>query len=173
MYFRPNRLAALLVVEEHHVANVIVEDREERFQGDPSLHLLAMVNDQDERVLLVEATATREGHRSHGQTSRGATSAVFVSIWIDICQAKWRYGSNKSGCRMDGCTVFERFPFNNALGHVGKDVCTGEPPVARATRSECRREKKASTRQAVKRRGGERAAITRWPRESEPGCLLH
>ena len=69
MYFRPTRLAALLVVTEHHVVNVIVADQEERFQGDPSLRLLATVNDQVERVLSVEPTATQG---TKGQTSRGA-----------------------------------------------------------------------------------------------------
>ena len=59
MYVWLNGLAALLVVEQHHVANGNVKDQEERFQGDPSLHLLATANDQAERVLLVEPTATR------------------------------------------------------------------------------------------------------------------
>ena len=27
-------------------------------------------------------------------------------------------------CRMDDCTVFERFPYDNALGRVGTSVCT-------------------------------------------------
>ena len=117
MHFPPNRLAALLVVEEHPVANVVVEDREERFQRDLRLHLLATLNYQDERVLLVEPTATRGTQAPRANKSRGRKerlcsnpyrvrwSVVFVSIWIDTCQAKWRNGSNKSWCRMDGCTV--------------------------------------------------------------------
>ena len=49
---------ALRVVEEHRVANVGVEDQDERFQDDHRLHLFATVRAQAERVLLVEPAAT-------------------------------------------------------------------------------------------------------------------
>ena len=46
-------------VGEHRVANVEVEDQDERFQGDHRLHLLATVSAQAEQVLLVGSVATR------------------------------------------------------------------------------------------------------------------
>ena len=70
---------------------------------------------------------------------------------------------------MDGYTVFEQFLFYEALRHVGTGVCTDKshkqgPP---------NQEKEASTRHAVKRRGGEGAAITHWPYGPEPEQELH
>ena len=50
---------ALLGVGEHRVANVDVEDHDERSQDSHCLHLHATVSDQAERVLLVEPTTTR------------------------------------------------------------------------------------------------------------------
>ena len=46
-------------VGEHRVANVDVEDQDERFQDDHCLHLLASVSAQAEQVPLVESAATR------------------------------------------------------------------------------------------------------------------
>ena len=52
-------LAALLVVEEHHVANANVEEQHEHFQDVLRLHLPAASNDEIGRALFVEPTATR------------------------------------------------------------------------------------------------------------------
>ena len=60
------------------------------------------------------------------------------------------------------------FPFYKSLGHVGTDVCTGRMQFACATNREHRKEKKKGL--DPKRR--EKAAITHWPRESEPECSL-
>ena len=59
------------------------------------------------------------------------------------------------------------------LGRVGTGVYTGRLQIENATIEECRNEEKASTRQAAKGRGGEKAAITHWPCNPEPRCLLH
>ena len=128
-----------------------------------------------------------DGHKPHGKTSprtergdpvgkpyRVRRSVVFVSIWIDICQAKWRYDCSRSRCRMDGCTVFQQFLFHKSLGHVEKDVCTGKQPMARATKIQMpQRKKRLRLARRRKGEGGKTAAITLWPREPEPDCLLH
>ena len=59
MCFWSIRLAALLVVEEHRVANANVERQNEHFQDAHRLHLLATATDYIERVFLMEPMATR------------------------------------------------------------------------------------------------------------------
>ena len=58
MYFRLKGHETLLVDEGHHVASVVVTDKEERFQGS-HVHLLAIMIAQVEHALPVEPAATR------------------------------------------------------------------------------------------------------------------
>ena len=117
-------LAALLVIEELHVANADVEDQNENFQDVHCLHLPAALNDESGRALLVEPMATRGtwvpplsmSKNRHGKFSSKPHhfrwSVVFASIWIDICQAIGRYGSSKITCHMDDCIGFQQFLYN-------------------------------------------------------------
>ena len=162
MYFRLN-FPEILLAEEHPIANVAVEDREERLQG---VALSCDGKSRENKSKERKGVLCSKPYRVH-------SNAVSVLIRIDICQVKWWYDSGKSRCRMDGCTVFEQFSFYEALGHVGTGACTDESPQARATKSRRRKEKQASTRHAVKRRGGEGAAITHWPYGPEPEQELH
>ena len=61
-------IAALLVVEEHHVANANVEELGEQFQDARRLHLLVASNEEIGQVLLVEPMAG-----SHLQEPKGET----------------------------------------------------------------------------------------------------
>ena len=129
MYFWSIGLAALLVVEEHRVANANVTDREERFQGDPGLRHFA------EQVLLVEPMTTRgtmvpllsmsasRREKFYSKPNQFRRVVELVSIWIDICQATGQCGKSKIKCRKD-CTRLEHFPFHKALGRVGSGICT-------------------------------------------------
>ena len=183
MYFWSIGLATLLVVEEHRVANANVEGQNEHFQDVHRLHLLATATDYIEGVFLMEPMATRgttvpllsmsasRREKFYSKPNQFRRVVELVSIWIDICQATGQCGNSKIKCRKDDCTRLEHFPFHKALCRVGSGICTERSQFQSTTKAMPQKKERASTRQAGKGRGGEGAAITHWPRDSEPDCL--
>ena len=119
-------LAALVVVEEHHVANADVEEV-------LRLYLPATATDQIGRLLQREPKATQglwipllsmskiRRERFYCMPYQRRWVVELFSECIDVCQSSLETARNY---RLDDCTGLEDVPKNKALGHVGSSICT-------------------------------------------------
>ena len=172
----------------------MVEEASRRNRNLPSLKRPHVDDVSTERSILQDSCPVRVYHpRPPAARTMSRRSSMEREIWFhkhehpkhdrkririvelgSHCLFSSKCESGNLQYRLHGCTKFEWVPYNEAHGHTGSDVCKSRLLPVVVIKRGCRRgKKKASTRQAAKRRGGERSAITHWSCDPEPERLLH
>ena len=178
----PIDVAALLVDEGNRVASPTqnVDEYNEHSQNVHRLHLLAKVNDQIEQVLLMEPMVTYRTQVPHSKSASQVKKPYNKSNQFrQVVELKSTFtkplGSTEKARRNVEWTTargMNTFPFRHWVMKGNTSAQIDRNSKKKTPERNAAEKEGASTRQAAERRGGEGAAITHWPCDSEPKGLL-